>query len=86
LAVAVPALELITSVLLVAAPVAGAIIALVLLAAFSALLARRLRAGSTAPCKCFGSTRTRPIAWTDLARNGVFAGLAVLTLAFPPGS
>ena len=84
LAVAVPTLELLTAVLLIAAPRGGAIIALVLLLGFSGLLALRLRAGSTAPCRCFGNTRTRPIAWTDLLRNGVLAVLAVLTLVLPP--
>ena len=86
LAVAVPVLELVTAVLLVAAPAVGAGLALFLLFWFSVLLVRRLRAGSNAPCKCFGSTRTRPIAWTDVLRNGLLAVLAVLTQALPPGA
>jgi hypothetical protein len=84
-AVQVPAAELATSVLLIAAPVGGALVALGLLAPFTVLLVRRLRAGSTAPCRCFGGVRTRAIAWTDVVRNLVLAALAVVTLAFPPG-
>ena len=84
-AVQVPAAELATSVLLIAAPVGGALVALGLLAAFTVLLVRRLRAGSTAPCRCFGGVRTRAIAWTDVVRNLVLAALAIVTLAFPPG-
>jgi Methylamine utilisation protein MauE len=83
--VQVPAAELATAVLLIAAPVGGALVALGLLAAFTVLLVRRLRAGSTAPCRCFGGVRSRAIAWTDVVRNLVLAALAVVTLAVPPG-
>jgi hypothetical protein len=85
LAIQIPAIELATAVLLVAAPVGGAVMALVLLLAFSIFLARRLAAGSDATCKCFGGIRTRPIGWIDLLRNAVLAALAVLTLVFQPG-
>lgn len=84
-AVQVPAAELATAVLLIAAPVGGALVALGLLAVFTVLLVRRLRAGSTAPCRCFGGVRARAIAWTDVARNVGLAALAVVTLAVPPG-
>ena len=84
-AVQVPAAELATAVLLIAAPVGGALVALGLLAVFTVLLVRRLRAGSTAPCRCFGDVRARAIAWTDVARNVGLAALAVVTLAVPPG-
>ena len=85
LAVQIPAIELATAVLLVAAPAGGAVMALVLLVAFSIFLARRLASGSEATCKCFGSMRTRPIGWTDLLRNAVLAALAIVTLVFQPG-
>jgi hypothetical protein len=84
-AIQVPAVEVATAVVLVVAPVGGAIIALVLLAAFTIVLVRLLRAGTTAPCRCFGAVRTRPIGRIDLARNAVLAALAVLTLVAPPG-
>lgn len=85
LAVQVPAVELATAVLLIAAPVGGAIVALVLLVAFSILLALRLNDGDEVPCKCFGSMRTRTISWVDLARNAVLALLAIVTIVFQPG-
>jgi hypothetical protein len=84
LAIQVPAIELATAVLLIAAPVGGAIVALLLLAAFSVLLVLRLREGVEIPCKCFGSTRTKPIAWTDLVRNDALAALAVVVIVFQP--
>ncbi|HYF45009.1 MAG TPA: MauE/DoxX family redox-associated membrane protein [Acidimicrobiales bacterium] len=85
LALQVPAAELATAVLLVAAPAGGASVALLLLVAFSVLLVLRLREGSTPPCRCFGGTRVKPIAWIDLARNAVLAALAVVTLVLQPG-
>ena len=86
LAIQVPAIELATAVLLIAAPVGGAIIALLLLTVFSVVLWRRLSEGIQAPCKCFGGTRTKPISEADLVRNGVLAVLAIVTLVFPPGA
>jgi hypothetical protein len=85
LAVQVPSVELATAVLLIAAPAGGAVVALLLLVGFSVVLARRLRDGVAAPCRCFGGARTKPIAWSDLARNAVLAALAVVTLVFQPG-
>ncbi len=86
LAAQVPAVELATAVLLIAAPVGGGAVALLLLVAFSVLLVKQLRAGVDAPCKCFGSTRTKPIGWLDLGRNLVLAALAVVTLVLQPVS
>ena len=78
------AFEIATAVLLIVVPIGGALVALILLAIFTFLLVRLLRAGSTAPCRCFGGIRSHPIAWTDVARNVVLAGVAVLVLVFPP--
>jgi hypothetical protein len=83
-AVQVPSAELATAVLMIVAPVGGAIVALGLLAVFTLLLVRLLRAGVTAPCRCFGSVRTRPVSSIDLVRNGLLAMLAVVTLVVPP--
>lgn len=85
LAGAVPVIELLVAVALVAAPRAGAVAALVVLAAFSAVLGRALRAGADAPCACFGTARTDPVSTTDLVRNGllVVAAAAALTAARP---
>ena len=77
---AVPALELALAVTLVAAPVVGGVAALIVLALFTAVLARQLATGSEAGCGCFGSSATRPVSGVDLARNGVLAGLAVLAV------
>jgi uncharacterized membrane protein YphA (DoxX/SURF4 family) len=84
LATLVPLVELLTAVALVAVPRIGGVVALVLLAAFSVFLARRIAQGSEAPCACFGQTRRRPVSPADLARNAVLAALAAVTIAFPP--
>jgi len=80
-ALGVPVLELSLTVLLAVVPVAGAIVALVALAAFSGVLLRALRAGVTIGCNCFGSVRTAPISRADLVRNAVLAGLALFVIA-----
>ncbi len=51
-----------------------------LLVAFTVLLVRALRAGSTAPCACFGSLRTRPVTWWSVARNVALIVLALVSL------
>lgn len=84
-AVALPVLELLVAALLVAAPVAGALAALVLLLGFSAFLAWHLLRGTEAPCNCFGQARARPISGRDLVRNAVLGAVALVVLAFPPG-
>ncbi len=83
-AIQVAAFEIATAVLLIVAPIGGALVALVLLAIVTVLLVRLLRAGTTAPCRCFGGIRSHPIAWTDVARNAGLAGVAVVVLLFPP--
>ncbi len=80
----VPAVEIATAVLLVVAPVGGAIVALVFLLVFTVILANRLVAGSRVPCRCFGNLRTRPISWLDVLRNIGLAALAVVTAVLPP--
>lgn len=52
--------------------------AVVLLVAFSALLARRLAQGQHPPCACFGSLSSKPIGPGQLARNALFVALAIL--------
>jgi uncharacterized membrane protein YphA (DoxX/SURF4 family) len=84
-AVQVPAVELATAVLLLVTPVGGAIVALGLLSVFTVLILRLLRAGVTAPCRCFGGVRERPLGWIAVARNAALAALAVVTLVVPPG-
>lgn len=83
LAVVVPVIELLVAVLLVVLPRGGAIPALVLLVAFSAFLASRIRAGATVGCGCFGTVRQRPPSAVELARNAGLATLAVVALWAP---
>jgi hypothetical protein len=85
LAIQVPTIELSTAVLLIVAPVGGALVALLLLGAFTLYLVRKIRAGSDAPCKCFGGVGTHPVGWRDVARNAVLGALAVVVVAAPPG-
>jgi Methylamine utilisation protein MauE len=84
-AIQVPTVELSTAVVLLVAPVGGAVLVLLLLGLFSWFLVRRLRSGSTAPCLCFGAVRTRPISWLDLVRNAALGAVAIAVLAAPPG-
>lgn len=77
-----PWLELVVGAALVvqlAQPFA-AIVALVLLIAFSALIGLRLREGEHPPCACFGAWSAKPIGATHLIRNGALAALGVLAL------
>ena len=77
---AVPVAELVTAALLVAVPAAGAVAAVVLLGAFTAFLARRLRGGASVACGCFGTARKDPLTWAALLRNGLLIGLALPAL------
>lgn len=81
LARAVPAVELALAVTLLAAPRLGGAAALVLLAAFSAVLLRVLRRGVEVRCACFGQTDGAPLSALDLVRNGLLGTLAALALA-----
>ena len=81
-----PIVELAVGALLVAQiarrPVA--IVAGVLLVAFTALLAVRLSQGRRPPCACFGALTSKPISWTNVARNAAFIALAVVIAWFRP--
>ena len=83
---ALPIVELAVGALLVAQiarrPVA--IVAGVLLVAFTALLAVRLSQGRRPPCACFGALTSKPISWTNVARNAAFIALAVVIAWFRP--
>lgn len=85
LAVAVPAAELGTAVLLVVAPVAGGVAALVALAAFTAVLVAALRRGDTVACGCFGSAGTDAVSAAELVRNALLAVAAAAALTAGPG-
>jgi len=80
LARAVPAAELAVAAVLLAAPRAGGAGALALLAAFSAVLGRAVRAGVTTPCACFGAVTTDPVSAAEIVRNGLLTLLAAAAL------
>lgn len=83
-ATVVPFVELLVGALLVAQlarrPVAVA--AGVLLVVFTALLVVRLTEGVRPPCACFGVLSTKPIGWTNVARNAGFIALAVVIMVW----
>lgn len=78
LAVLVPILELATAVLLVLWPLGGAGLALLLLVAFTVVLARLVASGVSVGCACFGSTSNAPVSFVELVRN---AGLMMMAIA-----
>src|SRR5687767_14914168 len=55
-----------------------AVPAVLLLAAFTAVVARRLRAGDPAPCGCFGELSKQPVSYRTLVRNVALVLLAVV--------
>jgi uncharacterized membrane protein YphA (DoxX/SURF4 family) len=55
-----------------------AVVAGVVLVAFTTLLVVRLSQGRRPPCACFGALSSRPISWVTVARNAAFIALAVL--------
>jgi len=77
---ALPGVEIALAVTLLSFPRVGGVAALVTLAAFSAFLARAVRAGVTVGCNCFGQTRAEPVSGRDLVRNAMLAVLATATL------
>ena len=78
MAVVVPLAELALAAALLAAPALGAWGAVVLLLAFTAVLARAVVRGVDAPCACFGSARPEPVSTTEIVRNGGLIALAVI--------
>jgi len=56
------------------------VVALALLAAFTALIVRLLATGRRPACACFGAWSASPIGWRHLARNAALAALAVVAL------
>lgn len=79
----VPPAELALAATLLAAPGPGGVAALVLLGAFTAVLARAVRAGLGEGCACFGAPRAEPVSSSDLLRNGMLGGLALGALDAP---
>lgn len=82
-AAALPLLELGAACLLLpaATAAAGAVLALALLAVFSAALALALARGTEVDCRCFGQLSAAAAGPRALARNAALVGLALLSLA-----
>ena len=78
LAVTVPVVEAVLALSLVVVPEFAGWVAVALLAAFSAVLARAVVTRSSAPCACFGSSGSEPVSSTELVRNVLLAALAVI--------
>jgi len=85
--VALPVVELVVAVLLIFPPTAraGAIVALLLLLAFIAGIANVMRQGLAPDCHCFGAVHSEPAGPKTLARNALFAVMAVVVIAEAPG-
>jgi uncharacterized membrane protein YphA (DoxX/SURF4 family)/thiol-disulfide isomerase/thioredoxin len=64
----------------------GGVGAAVLLAGFSAAVARALRQGLAPDCNCFGQVASEPVSARTLMRNGGLAVLALLVAIAGPGS
>jgi hypothetical protein len=76
-------LELASAVLLLTTDLAvtvGAVLAIVLLAAFTAGIVVNLLRGKRVECHCFGAMSTKPLSWWSVVRNVVLMALAALTL------
>lgn len=58
----------------------AAVVAAVMLLAFTVLIAVRLAQGRRPPCACFGAWSTKPIGASDIARNVALLVLAGLSL------
>ncbi len=84
LAVQVPTVEVSTAILLLVAPVGGAVVALLLLVGFTWFLTTKLRERIEVPCRCFGGTRPHALSWRDVLRNLALAAVAGVALVVPP--
>lgn len=73
----VPATELVVAALLLGLPRIGGSLAVGILLAFTLILRRAIRSGSTAPCNCLGSAASEPVSRVDVLRNGLLLLLAV---------
>jgi len=80
IAALLPIVEVIVGALLIAqlARRVVAIIAALLLLAFTALLVIRLVQGRRPPCACFGTLSAKPIGWTNVVRNAMLIALAIV--------
>lgn len=83
---AVPVVELVVATVLLAAPRGGAIAALVLVAAFTVVLARAVARGVDVSCGCFGAASSAPVTSVTLLRNALLVVAATCAALFAPGA
>lgn len=86
-AIALPLTELTAAGLLVPVSTAraGAILAVVLLAAFVGGIVAALRRGATPECHCFGQLHSRPAGGATITRNAALAAIALFVAIAGPG-
>ena len=79
-ATVLPGVEIVLGALLVAGVAAPlpALAAIVLLVAFSVVVARQLVDGRHPPCACFGAWSTRPLGESHLLTNAVLIGVGIV--------
>jgi uncharacterized membrane protein YphA (DoxX/SURF4 family) len=77
-----PWVEIVLGALLVTqlVPTVVAVVAIVVLVAFTALIVRRLTQGRHPPCACFGAWSAKPLGVGHVVRNVGFIALGVLAL------
>jgi uncharacterized membrane protein YphA (DoxX/SURF4 family) len=80
LARGVPLVELGLAAGLVVAPGWAAAVALAVLAGFTTVLLRAMRAGVEVGCGCFGTARREPVSSVEIVRNGMLAVAAAAAL------
>ena len=82
LALAIPGAELLVATLLLvpASAYAGSAGALLLVLVFTAGIVANLLRGHAPSCRCFGQLQAKPAGWSTVARNGLFAALALFAL------
>jgi methylamine dehydrogenase accessory protein MauD len=87
LASLLPALEIVTAILLVIGDPfhTGSISAVLLLIVFTLAVAISLFRGLRPHCRCFGQVSSKPIGWATVVRNLLLLGLAAVCF-FPPTS
>ncbi len=86
-ALALPVAELAAAALLIPEPTAriGALLALALLLAFTAAVARSLARGEQPDCNCFGGVHSAPVSRLTLVRNVALAAVAAAVAVAGPG-
>lgn len=84
LAMFVAPVELVSAVVLLVRPHVGAVLAVVLLTAFSVLLRRVVLSGRVVRCGCFGAGTSEPVTQVTLLRNFGLIGVSVVAFFAPP--